>query len=110
MLKLLLLFILLFYVIPTIISFIGEVYASHYHDYETFFNLDLNEKLRDAKTVGDYLYCFQNNFVPVANILFMLMYICMFLYDFLKWLFKFITKITKLDILWKKIMNIKIRK
>lgn len=109
MLKIIFLFILLFYIIPSIISSIGEIYASHYHDYELL-NLDIKEDLRDAKTVGDYLYCLQNNFFPVTNILFMLMYICMFLYDFLKWLFKFITKITKLDILWKKIMNIKIRK
>jgi hypothetical protein len=106
----LILIIVLFYLIPTIISIIGEIYASHYHYYEIFFNLDLNEKLRDAKTVGDYLYCLQNNFIPVANILFMFAFLSMFLVDFLTWVFKFITKITKLDILWKKIMNIKIRK
>lgn len=103
----LILIIVLFYVIPTIMSIIGEIYTSHYHQ---FLNDDLKEKLRDAKTVGDFLNCFQMCFYPVANIGFMFMSIWIFLYDVLKRIFKFITKITKLDILWKKIMNIKIRK
>lgn len=106
----LILIIVFFYLIPVIISIIGEIYASHYHDYASILNLDIQEKLRDAKTVGDYLYCLQYNFIPVANIIFMFNFLYMFLFDFLEWLFKFIIKITKLDILWNKIMNIKIRK
>ena len=106
----LILIIVLFYLIPTIISIIGEIYASHYHYYASILNLDNKEKLRDAKTVGDYLYCLQVSFIPLANIGFMIMYISMFLCDILKLIFKFIVKITKLDILWNKIMNIKIRK
>jgi hypothetical protein len=107
MLKIIFLCIALFYVIPTIMSIIGEIYTSHYHQ---FFNDGLKEKLKDAKTVGDFLNCFQMSFFPLANIGFMFIYICIFLHDLLKYVFKFITKITKLDILWKKLMNIKIRK
>lgn len=107
MLKIIFLCIALFYVIPTIMSIIGEIYDSKYHQ---FLNDDIKEKLKDAKTVGDFLNCFQTCFFPLANIGFMFMYICIFLSDILKRIFKFITKITKLDILWNKIMNIKIRK
>lgn len=103
----LILIIVLFYLIPTIISIIGDIYISRHH---IFFKNDLKEKLKNAKTVGDFLNCFQLSFIPGANIIFMFVYLCIFLSDFLEWLFKFITKITKLDILWKKIMNIKIRK
>jgi hypothetical protein len=103
MLKIIFLYILLFYVIPTIISIIGDIYVSQCH---IIFKNDLKEKLKNAKTIGDYLNCFQLSFIPVANILFMFVYLSLFLSDFLAWL----TKITKLDILWKKIMNIKIRK
>lgn len=103
----LILIIVLFYLIPTIISIIGEIYTSHYHP---FFNDNLKEKLKNAQTIGDFLNCFQLNFFPGVNIIFTFVYLCIFLTDFLEWLFKFITKITKLDILWKKIMNIKIRK
>jgi hypothetical protein len=99
----LILIIVLFYLIPTIISIIGEIYVSQCH---IIFKNDLKEKLKNAKTIGDYLNCFQLSFIPVANILFMFVYLSLFLSDFLAWL----TKITKLDILWKKIMNIKIRK
>jgi hypothetical protein len=97
------LYIVLFYVIPTIISIIGDIYVSQCH---IIFKNDLKEKLKNAKTIGDYLNCFQLSFIPVANILFMFVYLSLFLSDFLAWL----TKITKLDILWEKIMNIKIRK
>jgi hypothetical protein len=97
------LYIVLFYVIPTIISIIGDIYVSQCH---IIFKNDLKEKLKNAKTIGDYLNCFQLSFIPVANILFMFVYLSLFLSDFLAWL----TKITKLDILWKKIINIKIRK
>jgi hypothetical protein len=93
--------------IPTIVSIIGEIYGSKYHE---FLNADVKEKLKDAKTVGDFLNCFQISFIPVTNIGFMIIYLCIFLHDLLKYIFKFITKITKLDILWKKLMNIKIRK
>lgn len=103
----LILIIVLFYLIPTIISIIGEIYTSHYYP---FFNDNLKEKLKNAKTIGDFLNCFQLNFFPGVNIIFMFVYLSMFLVDFLTWVFKFITKITKLDILWKKIINIKIRK
>jgi hypothetical protein len=99
----LILIIVLFYLIPTIISIIGEIYVSQCN---IIFKNDLKEKLKNAKTIGDYLNCFQLSFIPVANILFMFVYLSLFLSDFLAWL----TKITKLDILWKKIMNIKIRK
>lgn len=107
MLKLIFLFILLFYVIPTIISIIGDIYLSQCHE---VFNNNLKEKLKNAKTIGDFLNCFPASFIPVVNIIFTFVILGIFLYDFLEWLFKFITKITKLDILWKKIMNIKIRK
>jgi hypothetical protein len=103
MLKIIFLYILLFYVIPTIISIIGDIYVSQCH---IIFKNDLKEKLKNAKTIGDYLNCFQLSFIPVANILFMFVYLSLFLSDFLAWL----TKKTKLDILWKKIINIKIRK
>lgn len=103
----LILIIVLFYLIPTIISIIGDIYIIRYHE---VFNNDIKEKLKNAKTIGDFLNCFQLSFIPGANIIFMFVYLCIFLSDFLTWLFKFITKITKLDILWKKIMNIKIRK
>ena len=102
----LILIIVLFYLIPTIISIIGEIYCSKYRE----FFVDVKGKLKDAKTVGDFLNCFQLSFIPGANIIFMFVYLCIFLHDLLKYVFKFITKITKLDILWKKIMNIKIRK
>ena len=107
MLKIIFLCIALFYLIPTIMSIIGEIYDSKYHQ---FLNDDIKEKLKDAKTVGDFLNCFQVSFIPGANIGVMIIYLCIFLHDLLKYVFKFITKITKLDILWKKIMNIKIRK
>lgn len=110
MLKIIFLSILLSYVIPTIISITGKIYASYYHDYASILNLDLKDKLKDAKTVGDFLNCFQISFIPGANILLTFGFLCMFLHDFLKQIFKFITKITKLDILWNKIMNIKIKK
>lgn len=103
MLKIILSYIALFYLIPAIISIIGEIYGSKYHE---FLNADVKEKLKDSKTVGDFLNCFQISFIPVANIIFTFIYICIFLSDFLK----HIIKITKLDILWNKIMNIKIRK
>lgn len=103
----LILIIVLFYLIPTIISIIGDIYVSQCH---TFFKNDLKEKLKDAKTIGDFLNCFQISFIPGVSIIFTFVYLCIFLTDFLEWLIKFITKITKLDILWKKIMNIKIRK
>jgi hypothetical protein len=106
MLKIIFLYIALFYLIPTIISIIGEIYCSKYRE----FFVDVKEKLKDAKTVGDFLNCFQLSFIPGANIGFMIIYLCIFLHDLLKYVFKFITKITKLDILWKKLMNIKIRK
>jgi len=102
----LILIIVLFYLIPTIISIIGEIYCSKYRE----FFVDVKGKLKDAKTVGDFLNCFQVSFIPGANIGVMIIYLCIFLHDLLKYVFKFITKITKLDILWKKIMNIKIRK
>lgn len=104
------LYIVLFYVIPTIISIIGDIYNAHYHVYDTFLNLTLKEDLKNAKTVGEFLDCLQINFIPVANIFFTFVFLWILLYDLLKLIFKFITKITKLDILWKKIMNIKIRK
>lgn len=107
MLKIIFLCIALFYVIPTIMSIIGEIYTSHYNP---FFNDNLKEKLKNAKTIGDFLNCFQMSFFPLANIGFMFMSICIFLSDVLKRIFKFIIKITKLDILWNKLMNIKIRK
>lgn len=107
MLKIIFLIILLFYVIPTIISIIGEIYISQCHE---VFKTDLKEKLKNAKTIGDFLNCFQLNFFPGVNIIFTFFSLCIFFTDFLEWLFKFITKITKLNILWKKIMNIKIRK
>ena len=107
MLKIIFLCITLPYLIPAIISIIGDIYVSQCH---IIFKNDLKEKLKDAKTIGDYLNCFQLSFIPGANIIFMFVYLCIFLTDFLEWLFKFITKITKLDILWNKIMNIKIRK
>ena len=103
MLKIIFLYLTLFYVIPTIISIIGDIYVSQCH---IIFKNDLKEKLKNAKTIGDYLNCFQLSFIPVANILFMFVYLSLFLSDFLAWLIK----ITKLDILWKKIINIKIRK
>jgi uncharacterized protein YdaL len=103
----LILIIVLFYLIPTIISIIGDIYVSQCH---IIFKNDLKEKLKNAKTIGDFLNCFQLNFFPGVNIIFMFVYLSMFLVDFLTWVFKFITKITKLDILWKKIINIKIRK
>jgi hypothetical protein len=102
----LILIIVLFYLIPTIISIIGEIYCSKYRE----FFVDVKEDLKNAKTVGDFLNCFQMSFLPLTNIGFMFMSICIFLSDVLKRIFKFIIKITKLDILWKKIMNIKIRK
>lgn len=100
------LYIVLLYLIPTIISIIGDIYNAHYHVYDTL----LKEDLKNAKTVGEFLDCLQINFIPVANILFTFVFLWILLYDLLKLIFKFITKITKLDILWKKIMNIKIRK
>lgn len=103
MLKIIFLYLILFYVIPTIISIIGDIYVSQCH---IIFKNDIKEKLKNAKTIGDYLNCFQLSFIPVANILFMFVYLSLFLSDFLAWL----TKITKLDILWNKIINIKIRK
>lgn len=107
MLKIIVLSVTLPYIIPAIVSIIGEIYTTYFHP---FLNDDLKDKLKDAKTVGDFLNCFQMCFFPIANIGFMFIYLCIFLHDLLKWLFKFIIKITKLDILWKKIMNIKIRK
>lgn len=107
MLKIIFLCIILPYIIPTIVSIIGEIYCSYYHE---FLHADVKRKLKDAKTVGDFLNCFQFSFIPGANIGFMIIYIVMFLSDFLKLIFKFITKITKSDVLWNKIMNIKIRK
>lgn len=97
----------LLYLIPTIISIIGDIYISQCHE---FFKTDIKEKLKNAKTIGDFVNCFQLSFIPGVNIIFTFIYLGIFLSDFLEWLFKFITKITKLDILWKKIMNIKIRK
>lgn len=101
------LYIVLLYLIPTIISIIGDIYIIRYHE---VFNNDIKEKLKNAKTIGDFLNCFQVSFIPGVNIVHTFAYLSMFLVDFLTWVFKFIFKITKLDILWKKIMNIKIRK
>lgn len=100
------LYIALLYATPAIISIIGNIYVLFNHHLD-----DWREwKLKNAKTIGDYVDCFKVSFIPVVNILFAFVYLCMFLYDLLSWLFKLIIKATKLDILWNKIMNIKIRK
>lgn len=101
------LYIVLLYLIPTIISIIGDIYTIRYHE---IFNNDIKEKHKNAKTIGDFLNCFQFSFIPGVNIIHTFVYLSMFVVDFLTWVFKFIFKITKLNILWNKIMNIKIRK
>ena len=58
MLKIIFLYLTLFYVIPTIISIIGDIYVSQCH---IIFKNDLKEKLKNAKTIGDYLNCFQES-------------------------------------------------